>query len=187
MEYFDIVDEYGNKTGGIVERTLAHRTGVPHRTAHVWIFRYKDDVLQVLIQKRCLAKDSFPGCYDISSAGHVSAGQEYEESALRELKEELGVTIQPDQLINCGIHNFHTVNNFRGIPYDDNQASQVYILWLDMEADAFTLQESEIESVRWIGFEECIQAVKDHAFTNCMELSELAILKAKLQEMGTYR
>ena len=183
MEYFDVVDEYGNKTGELVERTLAHRTGVPHRTAHVWIFRYKDGVLEVLIQKRCLAKDSFPGCYDISSAGHVQAGQEYLESALRELEEELGVVVSADQLIDCGIHNFHTINNFRGVPYDDNQASQVYILWLDRDEDQFVLQEAEIESVRWIGFEECIQAVKDNAFTNCMELKELAILKDKLNEL----
>ena len=43
-------------------------------------------------------KDSFPGCYDISSAGHISAGDEPLETALRELEEELGIKAEPEQL-----------------------------------------------------------------------------------------
>ena len=65
MEYFDIVDEFGNPTGKTIERTEAHRVGARHRTAHVWIFRKKEGNLQILLQKRCQQKDSFPGCYDI--------------------------------------------------------------------------------------------------------------------------
>ena len=43
------------------------------------------------MQKRSLRKNSFPGCYDVSSAGHIKAGDDYLESALRELSEELGI------------------------------------------------------------------------------------------------
>ena len=43
-------------------------------------------------------KNSFPGCYDISSAGHISAGDEPLETALRELEEELGIKAEPEQL-----------------------------------------------------------------------------------------
>ena len=35
MEILDIVDENGNPTGETVERTVAHKTGVRHRTSHV--------------------------------------------------------------------------------------------------------------------------------------------------------
>lgn len=45
----------------------------------------------VLLQKRSAVKDSNAGCYDISSAGHVAAGDEYLTTAVRELKEELGL------------------------------------------------------------------------------------------------
>ena len=45
----------------------------------------------LLLQKRSENKDAFPGCYDISSAGHLPAGQDYLSSALRELEEELGI------------------------------------------------------------------------------------------------
>ena len=97
MEYLDVVDEFGNPTGEIVERQKAHREGIRHRTSHVWIIREYNGI-EVLLQKRSENKDSYPGCYDISSAGHLIAGSEYKESALRELKEELGISAKIDEL-----------------------------------------------------------------------------------------
>ena len=89
-EMLDIVDENGIPTGRSVPRTVAHAEGLRHRTSHVWIVRRKNGAVQVLLQMRCAAKDSYPGCYDISSAGHIPAGAEFVGSALRELREELG-------------------------------------------------------------------------------------------------
>ena len=85
MEYLDVVDMQGKPTGERVERTKAHREGYRHRTSHVWIVRKKHGSVEILLQKRCKGKDSFPECYDISSAGHIPAGDDYVESALREL------------------------------------------------------------------------------------------------------
>ena len=91
-EILDIVDEQGRPTGQTVPRAVAHAEGIRHRTSHVWILRRHAGRVEVLLQMRCQAKDSFPGCYDISSAGHIPAGCDFVESALRELREELGVT-----------------------------------------------------------------------------------------------
>ena len=102
MEFLDVVDENGNPTGEVVSREKAHREGIPHRTSHVWIVRIKGGRLQILLQKRSDDKDSYPGCYDISSAGHIPAGKDFVESALRELYEELGVKAQPKDLVVCG-------------------------------------------------------------------------------------
>ena len=52
MELLDIVDEKGNPTGETVPREVAHREGIRHRTAHVWIFRRRGGVVQILLQKR---------------------------------------------------------------------------------------------------------------------------------------
>lgn len=99
MEYLDIVDENGEPTGVIKERSKVHAEGDLHRTSHVWIVRDNDKGgWDVLLQKRSQNKDSFPGCYDISSAGHIPAGDDYIESALRELKEELGIDAKPEEL-----------------------------------------------------------------------------------------
>ena len=45
MELLDIVDEKGNPTGETVPREVAHREGIRHRTAHVWIFRRRGGVV----------------------------------------------------------------------------------------------------------------------------------------------
>ena len=108
MELLDIVDEKGNPTGETVPREVAHREGIRHRTAHVWIFRRRGGVVQILLQKRSDNKDSDPGCYDISSAGHIPAGSDYIPSAVRELKEELGVDMNGDELIYCGQRRFRS-------------------------------------------------------------------------------
>ena len=97
-ELFDIVDENGNPTGETVSRSEAHAKGIRHRTAHIWVIRDNEGKKEVLLQKRALNKDSFPGKYDTSSAGHIQAGDEPLESALRELSEELGIEALAEQL-----------------------------------------------------------------------------------------
>ena len=71
---------------------MVHEDGSLHPTVHTWIVRSNDKSgYDLLLQKRSECKDSNPGCWDISSAGHVEAGHGYLESAIRELKEELGI------------------------------------------------------------------------------------------------
>ncbi len=64
MEYIDIVDDQGNPTGEKVERSIAHSQGIRHRTAHIWIVRKVNGRYQVLMQKRAMNKESFPGMFD---------------------------------------------------------------------------------------------------------------------------
>ena len=74
MELLDVVDENGIPTGETVERSIAHAKGIRHRTSHVWLLRRRSEGVEVLLQKRSDNKDSFPGCYDTSSAGHIRRG-----------------------------------------------------------------------------------------------------------------
>lgn len=179
MELLDIVDEYGEPTGEVVERAFAHANGIRHRTSHVWIYKIENGRPQILLQKRCEAKDSFPGCYDISSAGHIPAGDGYEESAVRELKEELSVEISEDQLIPCGFRTVCWDDEFHGVPYHDRQVTKIFLLRLDgyTESD-FTVQESEVESVRFMDWAACIEAIRANTIRHCISIEELAMLKA---------
>ena len=173
----DIVDENGLPTGRAVPRTQAHAEGLRHRTSHVWILRKKQGRVQVLLQMRCAAKDSYPGCYDISSAGHIPAGAEFVESALRELKEELGVDATSADLQECGLRRFHFEAEFHGKPFKDNQVSKVFCLWLDREAEDFTVQKSEIDYVRWFDLDEALRDVAQGAIPNCIFMEELEMVK----------
>lgn len=178
MEFFDVVDiRTGEPTGETVERSVAHRDGIPHRTAHVWISRIKNGRVQILLQKRCMEKDSFPGCYDISSAGHIPAGVDFIPSALRELKEELGVEASAEELIFCGPRYIEFDSVFHGKEFHDRQYTRVYLLHLDMEESEFTPQPEEIESVMWIDYDECIKRVHENSFKHCLELDEMRMLE----------
>ena len=127
MEIFDIIDKEGNPTGRTVTREKAHAEGIPHRTAHIWIIRQKDNRIQVLLQKRSQNKDSFPGKFDTSSAGHIQAGDEPLESALRELHEELGIQATPVQLQFAGTFPISFAKEFHGKLFRDEELAFVYI------------------------------------------------------------
>ena len=176
MEIFDVVDEYGEPTGETVDRETAHLEGVRHRTAHLWLLRKKGGKTEILLQKRAQTK-SFPGCYDISSAGHIPAGDEYRESAIHELREELGVTAEESDLIYCGDRQIIWDAVFYGKPYHDRQFTKVFMLWMDADEDQFTLQEEEVDSVMWIDLDKCIEGVKENSFINCIDLGELRMVQ----------
>ena len=179
-EFLDIVDEKGQPTGETVDRETAHAKGILHRTSHVWIARRKNGKLQILLQKRAKHKSSFPGCYDISSAGHIPAGDSYEVSAIRELEEELGVHAKAEDLIVCGDRKVNWDAVFFGKEFHDRQISRVFLLWLDREESDFTIQEEEVDSVRWMDFDHCYAGVQNDQFENCIVLEELDMLKKVL-------
>jgi isopentenyl-diphosphate Delta-isomerase len=76
-------------------RSEVHSKGYWHRTAHVWILNFKN---QLLCQKRSLLKDSNPGFWEPFFGGHLAPGVEYLDGAIEELNEELGLNIKKDQL-----------------------------------------------------------------------------------------
>lgn len=179
MELLDIVDERGLPTGRTVDRDTAHREGIRHRTSHVWILREGEDGAEVLLQKRSDTKDSFPGCYDISSAGHIPAGVDFLPSAVRELKEELGLTVREEELCYCGQRCFQWEGEFYGQPFLDCQVSNVYCLWRDVRPEEMTLQKDEVESVRWMNLQKCREAVRENTIQSCIYLEELMMLPDK--------
>ena len=181
MEMLDVVDEKGEPTGQMVERSYAHAHDIPHRTPHVWIFRRKDGVTEVLMQKRSPGKDSFPGCYDISSAGHIPAGSGFVDSALRELWEELGVKAEPQDLHFCADLRLHSKNIFHGKPFLDNQYSRIFILWRDLDPADMTLQESEVSQVRWFPFNQVLEDARKGKYP-CLYMQELEDLAAALEK-----
>ena len=179
MEYLDIVDENGTPTGETVSRDAAHREGIRHRTAHVWVVRNRAEAepgYEILLQKRSEEKESFPGMYDTSSAGHIPAGDEPLESALRELKEELGIAAAPEDLRFAGIFRIRYEKEFHGSLFRDNEVTSVYIYDHPVEIEKLVLQESEVSQVRWFGLEEVRDEIRRSRERFCVPEAGLAIL-----------
>ena len=183
MEYFDIVDEYGVPTGETVSRETAHREGIRHRTAHVWIVRKTDSGgYLALLQKRSLQKDSFPGMYDTSSAGHIPAGEETLHSALRELKEELGIEATPGQFSYAGMFQIQYEKVFHEHIFRDNEIASVYVYQEPVAIEDLTLQESEVSEVRWFDLNEVWNEIKTDRSRFCVPTDGLRVLREYLRE-----
>ena len=182
METLDIVNKDGLPTGKTVSRGAAHRDGVPHRTAHVWVVRKKAAGYDVLLQKRSMEKESFPGLYDTSSAGHIPAGSEPLPSALRELSEELGIAAEPGQLAYAGRFHIRYEKIFHGRLFKDNEITTVYVYAQPVDIGALVLQESEVEEVRWFDLDEVWEEIQRSRERFCVPTAGLNVLRAYLKE-----
>lgn len=180
MELFDVIDSEGNPTGQIVAREKAHAEGISHRTAHIWIIREKEGRVQILLQKRSQNKDSFPGKFDTSSAGHIQAGDEPLESALRELKEELGISAVPEQLHFAGTFPISFAKEFHGKMFRDEEVAFVYIYKEPVNTDELVLQTEEVECVRWFDLEEVCEKCEKHRDIFCVPTGGLEVVQKYL-------
>ena len=86
---------------GPVERDRAHAEGILHRSGEVFLRRPDG---RILLQRRSASKATFPGRYDSSAAFHVTFGETYDEAALRELREECGLTA-PVRYVGRFVHH----------------------------------------------------------------------------------
>ncbi|TRV81000.1 NUDIX domain-containing protein [Streptomyces sp. 130] len=88
-EMVEHVDEY-DRVLGVVDRDDAVRENRPHRIATT-ICRDREG--RILVLRRAETMSRFPGYYDVMVGGAVNVGESYEQAAVRELTEELGVRV----------------------------------------------------------------------------------------------
>lgn len=100
-ELLDIWDETGRPTGRRALKSEVHRRGWYHPTVHIWF--YSTDG-RVLLQLRAADKDTYPGLWDVSVAGHIGAGETPTEGALREISEEIGLQVKGGDLEFITVH-----------------------------------------------------------------------------------
>jgi isopentenyldiphosphate isomerase len=86
-EIVQIVDR-DNLEVTALPRRIMREQGLIHRASYILVFNEQEELF---LQKRTATKDLYPSCWDVAAGGVVLAGESYEESAARELAEELGV------------------------------------------------------------------------------------------------
>jgi isopentenyldiphosphate isomerase len=87
-EIVQIVDE-NNQEIAAITRAMMREQGLIHRACYILVFNKAGELF---VQKRTMTKDIYPGYWDVAAGGVVLAGESYEQSAQRELAEELGVS-----------------------------------------------------------------------------------------------
>jgi isopentenyldiphosphate isomerase len=132
-EIFDVVNERDEVISQASRREV-HARGLRHRAVHVLVFNARGEVF---LQKRSLLKDRQPGVWDSSASGHVESGEDYDACAVREVREELGVTLTepPERLFK----------------FDACEATDQEFVWVyhARHEGPFTLPPEEIERGGW--------------------------------------
>ena len=153
-ELVDILDEHGEVTGIVKTKSEAHEKALWHKAIHIWIYNSKGEIL---LQKRAKTKLTWPGLWDISVAGHVSCGEDFEEAAVRELHEELGVGVKPEELVEVARRK--TTYDNQKLNYHSREFASTYLYRLDELPT--NLQEEEVGEVRFISIEKLEKELAD--------------------------
>lgn len=99
----DLIDIYDAnlRVLGTKYRNQAHYDGDWHRTFHCWVIATREGEPAVLFQKRSPTVRSFPNTLDVSVGGHLTHG-ESPEQGIREVTEELGISVNSSSVVYIG-------------------------------------------------------------------------------------
>ncbi|MDD4150996.1 MAG: NUDIX domain-containing protein [Candidatus Gracilibacteria bacterium] len=156
MEYLDIVDENDNVIG-INTRKESYQNQTTNRTVSVIILNSEG---KILLQKRASTCSFMPGAWSISAGGHVSSGENYKESAIKELKEELGISCNidfvdkfyGDRLLINGKYSKFNKSHF----FFDSIFKGIY----DGEFNFLREDNDEVDDIKFFNFEEIKSLIK---------------------------
>lgn len=98
-EYLDVVDNNDRVVGKKLRSELIKSGQKNYRVVNIFLLNPRGEVW---LPRRTKDKKYFPDCYDFSCGEHVTPGENYEEAALRGLKEELNIELPKDKLLFLG-------------------------------------------------------------------------------------
>ena len=144
-EYWDLYDKAGQPTGEKHLRGTKVPEGRFHKVVHIWIQNSRGELL---MQKRSDRVDNCPGEW-ATTGGSVQEGEEPLTTAVRELSEELGITVSAEELRYCLM-----VRRKDAFCY-------VYMLRKDIPVEELILQECEVAAAEWMSVEKMDRMVAE--------------------------
>ena len=147
-EVVQIVDR-DNKPTGAVTRAEMRQQNLIHRACYILVFNRAGELF---LQKRTADKDVYPSCWDVAAGGVVLAGESYEDSAVRELAEELGV----EEVVCTPVFD----------QYFEDTGNRVWgRIFTCVHDGPFVLQPEEVESGSFLAVTEVLALGEREPFT----------------------
>ena len=153
MEMVDKLDNKRQMLNRTTERS-EKTNGEYRQSVHTWIMNSKGEFL---IQKRSPNKKFFPNMWS-QTGGGVDEGETTLQAALRECKEELGITID--------LSNIELILSFkRKFDFVD-----VWLVKQDIDISDIVLQEEEVSDVKWASIYEIRELMKTNRLAKSIEI-----------------
>jgi len=128
-ELFDVCDA-DDQVIGQETRSVVHAQNLLHRAVHIWVWTPRQEMY---LHLRSASKDQYPLCFTSSASGHVDAGEEYGDAAVRELGEELELQ--------------GTLQCLTKLPASDSTAFEHTVLYLLVTEEIPTPDPAEIQEL----------------------------------------
>lgn len=154
-EYIDILNAKGQFTGKVGLKSEAHRLGLYHASVHCWL--YTPD-RKVIVQQRASDKDSFPNLWDISVAGHIGQGESPEETAVREIQEEIGYDVQASDLKKKSVLQ---ASKEPKPGFYDNEFHHIFLVRFQGKIKDLHLQKEEVQDIKCISIAQFTNEIQD--------------------------
>lgn len=155
QEYFDIVDENNKPTSQKATRYEAHTKGLWHRTVHVYLFRKMNDDIEFLVHLRAKTKDLNPNKWDTRFGGHLKSGETIEESVSGELRDEIGLTLEPSNLIQGEI--------LKRDKFPNREFTNVYYYKFQDELSSLSFNDGEVQEVKWMKSLDILKSLAENS------------------------
>jgi isopentenyldiphosphate isomerase len=173
-EYLDIYNE-AEEYIGTAPRSKVHKMGYWHKTFQCWFTLEENGKQYILFQKRCKDKDTYPLLFDITSAGHLAAGEDLKQG-IREIKEELGRDVEYSELLPIGVLKKKNVEwNLK-----DFEFAHIFIFKSNMPLVNYKLQREELTALVKLELKSAIELFNNKV--NQVRLSGIAF-----DEKGIYK
>jgi isopentenyldiphosphate isomerase len=169
-ELLEVFDAAGNPTGQVRPRAAVHLAGDWHQAFHCWILRHRKQ--EVVLQRRSLTKDTYPGCWDAAAAGHWRFGETAEEAA-REIAEELGLAVNFAELAYRGREQ-GSRSFANGLI--DREHHQVYVLDCDRPLTDYHPDPSEVMGLAAFAADDLLALVEGQS--TAMNAREAVVVDA---------
>lgn len=173
-ELIDVLDENGIFTGKVLSRDEVHKQGLWHRAIVVAIINENN---QILLQQRSEKKEKNAGMWDISVAGHISAGQDALSAAAREINEEVSVLLG----YRTEIKDFRYMYCFRKEEkfkedFIERQFYDFFILRTSgIDDKTLYFQKEEVQKVKFVDLVDIQQMVDKHEIVERPEVYQILI------------
>lgn len=156
QEMFDVLDNHGAFLGKVASHEECHSKGLWHKAVSLTIL--SKDKKRALLQLRSEDRKLWPNLWDNTAGGHVDAGEWGYEAVIRETMEELGIKVDPREMVFIGATSSDEVAHGT----INRHFNEYYILFQDVDLANIQLQNAEVADIKWFDVDDLRRRIQNN-------------------------